>query len=172
MATHVEGTGGRIGREWTLDMPSSLFFFEHAMQMPESWYGSGRMSLSYLTKIEDSACLHTTARCPVSLEHTVTSGFLARFAHNVVRPGPFGLGQCRLASRKKLGINSRVLGEILRPCATFFWCFQQFTRTALCLPTSGLPMDTSPDLHVVGMSTTGRIQLVSWTRWTLFASGD
>ena len=55
MATHVEGTCGRIGREWTLDMPSSLFFFEHAMQMPESWYGSGRMSLSYLTKIEDSA---------------------------------------------------------------------------------------------------------------------
>lgn len=51
----MEGTCGRIGREWTLDMFIRLFFFEHAMQMPESRFGSGRMSLSNLTKIEDSA---------------------------------------------------------------------------------------------------------------------
>lgn len=90
----------------------------------------------------------TTARCLVSLEQIIIPGSLACFAHNVVQPGPFGLGQCRLASRKRSW--ELIQGSLVNPSSatTFLLCFQQFTRTALCLPTSGLPMDTRPDLHV------------------------
>ena len=102
----------------------------------------------------------TTARCLVSLEQIIISGSLACFAHNVVQPGPFGLGQCRLASRKRSW--ELIQGSLGNPSSatTLFFCAFNNLRE---LPSACRLRDCrwTPDrtCMLVGMSTTGRIGL-------------